>query len=695
LGAAVTFGGGERSSIALAFGVPVVIVAGGLSFLGMLMVRRAHNVIGWAFQAMGAAAVMSVAADAAIQLTLGRSIPIHPPGISVVGWVSNFSLLVLVLPIPAIFLLFPTGRPLSARWRWAMRLWAAGVVIVFVWAALRPGEVYGNPPPDRVHIDNPFGLEAVASLFPWLAAIGGATVLAAGMAGVVSLVIRFRRVRGDERAQMRWLAFSAVIAATIIVTQFAITLVFGDRSWVEMIVGGYLYVGLVVSLLIGIPVSVSIAILKYRLYEIDVVVRKTVAFGLLAAFITVVYVAIVGGIGAMVGSTGSTALSFAAAAVVAVLFQPARDRARRIADRLVYGGRATPYEVLSEFSGRLGGAYGADDVFPRMAEVLAAGTGAEAAGVWLWVGGELRPAAVWPDGVDAEPSDHVEVRHQGEALGALSVRMPANDAMNPAKRKLVEDLAAQAGLVLRNGRLIQELRASRQRLVTAQDEARRRIERNIHDGAQQQLVALAVKQRLAASVVGRDDDRARTMLEELQSDTNQALEDLRDLSRGIYPPLLADRGLESALAAQAGKLAVPIDVVVDDIGRFQQDVEAAVNFSCLEALQNVAKYANAFRVIVRLATVDGELRFEVEDDGAGFDASTTSCGTGLQGIADRLDALGGRIEVVSAPGSGTTIRGPPACGILMGMVDDGCPRRVPLRTRPRMPALDPQSDEVT
>src|SRR5207244_5625722 len=166
-----------------------------------------------------------------------------------------------------------------------------------------------------------------------------------------------------------------------------------------------------------------------------------VGFGLLAAFITVVYAGIVGGVGAMVGSKSSTTLSFVAAAALAVLFQPARDRARRVADRLVYGRRATPYEVLSEFSGRVGEAYAADDVLPRMAQVLAAGTGAEAAAVWLQLGGELRTAAVWPAGASAPPENRVEVSHQGETLGELSVRMPANDPMNPAKQKLGEDLA--------------------------------------------------------------------------------------------------------------------------------------------------------------------------------------------------------------------------------------------------------------
>jgi signal transduction histidine kinase len=659
MGTAVTFGGGDRGdpSTAFLFGLAVAAGAAGVSLLGGLMLRRAHNRIGWAFQATALAAVTALGTDALLQFTLGRAVPLHPLGITVVGWLSNISFLALALPIPAIFLLFPTGRPLSPRWRWAIRLWGSGLVVSLLWAAFRTGEVYGSPPPHRIHVDNPFAIGSLGWLFPSLATIGGVAELSAAVLGTISLVIRFRRSRGDERAQMRWLAFAALMAGVILVAQVAIVVVFGDPSPVSDQVGSYLYGALVLVLLVGIPGSVAIAILKYRLYDLDVVIRKTVVFGLLAAFITLVYAGIVGGIGAIVGSKSSTTLSFVAAAALAVLFEPARDGARRVADRLVYGSRATPYEVLSEFSGRVGEAYAADDVLPRMAQVLAAGTGAEAAAVWLRVGGDLRPAAVWPVEASAPSRDLVEVGHQGETLGALSVTMPPSDPMNPTKEKLVEDLARQAGLVLRNVRLIEELRASRQRLVAAQDEERRKIERNIHDGAQQQLVALAVKQRMAAAVVGQDDERARAILEELQSETTQALEDLRDLARGIYPPLLADQGLRVALESQAKKSVVPVDVVAEGVGRFPQEIEAAVYFSCLEALQNVAKYSAASGAVIRLTHTDGELTFEVEDDGVGFDASSSGFGTGLQGMADRLDALGGTIHVRSAPGSGSTISG--------------------------------------
>jgi signal transduction histidine kinase len=211
--------------------------------------------------------------------------------------------------------------------------------------------------------------------------------------------------------------------------------------------------------------------------------------------------------------------------------------------------------------------------------------------------------------------------------------------------------------VLRNVRLIEELRASRRRIVTTQDERAKTLERNIHDGAQQQLVALAVKLRLAEGFARTDPERTASMLSDLQAEANDALENLRDLARGIYPPLLADRGLPAALEAQARKSAVPVDVQARGVDRYPQEIESAVYFSCLEALQNVAKYADASSASVELGHEDGHLTFRVTDDGRGFDATTRTYGTGLQGMADRLDSIGGTLEVTSSPGRGTTIAG--------------------------------------
>jgi len=345
----------------------------------------------------------------------------------------------------------------------------------------------------------------------------------------------------------------------------------------------------------------------------------------------------------------------------------------------VYGRRATPYEVLSEFSSRMAGAYPAEDLPPRMARILAEGTGSREATVWLKVGSELRAEASWPaereapdplvlaDGVLPEiagTSLSLPVHHRGELLGALTLSKHAGERLTPAEHKLASDLASQAGLVLRNVRLTEELlhrlwelQASRQRIVAAQDQERRRLERNIHDGAQQQLVALAVKIRLARTLTEKNPEKAAGILGQVEAEVTEALEDLRDLARGIYPPLLADQGLAAALTAQARKSPVPVTIEPQGIGRYGQEAEAAVYFCTLEALQNVAKYAGGSKAVVRLAEAAGRLEFEVEDDGAGFDTSRTSYGTGLQGMADRMAALGGDIDVTSAPGRGTTVRG--------------------------------------
>jgi len=236
-----------------------------------------------------------------------------------------------------------------------------------------------------------------------------------------------------------------------------------------------------------------------------------------------------------------------------------------------------------------------------MAQIVVAGTGAARAEVWLRVGAELRSVARWPQDSAASPSPmptppgdlpefgEGEQRSRscirGDMLGAIVVQAPAGDPITTDKEKLIANLAAQAGLVLRNVRLLEDICASRQRIVTAQDAAARRLERNIHDGAQQQLVALAIKTGLADSLVGHDDAEAHQMLSQIQAEIKEALSDLRDLARGIYPPLLADLGLVAALQAQARKSALSAVVDGDGLGRYPQEAETAVYFCAIEALQ--------------------------------------------------------------------------------------------------------------
>jgi signal transduction histidine kinase len=323
--------------------------------------------------------------------------------------------------------------------------------------------------------------------------------------------------------------------------------------------------------------------------------------------------------------TATTLFTALAATVVAVAFQPVRLRAARLANRVVYGRRASPYQVLSDLTRRAGGVYSHQELLPQMASAIAGAAGAERVVIWLRVGDELRPQAV--------------AGSSAEGAGATAVPV---------------DVAAQAGLALANAGLIEDLRASRHRLVTAQDEARRRLERDIHDGAQQHLVALAIKLRLAEATAP-DFAEIRKAFAELRADATVALENLRDLARGIYPPLLADLGLAAALGAQASRSPIPVTVDADSIGRYPQETEAAVYFCCLEALQNIAKYAMASQARIALQTRDNSLCFSVTDNGAGYDTRRTPMGSGLRNMADRLAALGGQLQLRSAPGQGTTL----------------------------------------
>jgi signal transduction histidine kinase len=626
------------------YGLPLAIV---FAAAGVLVASRVPvNPIGWLLLAAGAGtAIQELAQQYAIYGLLDS--PGSVPRADVAAWIPEWVWIpfmgAIALYVP---LFYPDGHLPSRRWAWVAVLGGIGATIGTFAFALTPGPLEGF-----LRQRNPFGVEGA----DWIRTIGDVAMLlflVALLGTAASLVVRVRRSRSDERQQLKWLALA--------ISLLGISFLIGVPFWTLSGTGTSLdpVENLVVLGLAGIPVAIGISILKFRLYDIDVVIKKTVVYAVLAAFITAVYVSIVVGIGTLVGTGGNVFLSAVAAAAVSLAFQPARRRAQRLADRLVYGERATPYEVLSGFSERLAETYSVDDVVPRMARVLADGVGAKVT-ILLGTGSSPTTVATWPR--DTAPAGSEErsfaVRHQGEHLGAIEVATPPGEPLDPAREKLVDDVAAQAGLVLRNAALIEDLRASRQRLVAAQDEERRRIERNIHDGAQQQLVALAVKLKLTDALVGNNEQRAHAMLADLQTETNQALEDLRDLARGIYPTLLADKGLGAALESQARKSLVPVAVEIDGIGRYAQETEAAVYFSCLEALQNVSKYSEAAAATVRLAQSNGLLTFEVHDDGRGFDPAAVSRGSGLQGIADRLAALGGELDIRSVPGSGTTIAG--------------------------------------
>jgi signal transduction histidine kinase len=645
----------------------------------VIVVRQPRNVIGWLLLAVPLwGAFAFVAGDYATYALV--TAPGAVPFGRAAAWLDRWVIVpTACLPV-LLFLLFPDGRVPSGRWRPVLWLACVAPVVTAALFALTPGRMTGAfAQLTSIRVINPTGIGGAGGVIEVLSQIGGfASLLAVVLAGA-SLVARFRSRRGDERQQIKWLAFvgAAFLAELVLTVGVGIPL---EHSAAVQVFSTWMFGLMFLTLAVGIPAACAVAILKYRLYDIDVVISKTVVYAVLAAFITAVYTLVVAGAGALAGSGGrpSLGLSIVATAVVAVAFQPVRERAQRLANRLVYGRRATPYQALAQLSERVAGTYAAGELLPTMARIVAEATGAARTDVWLRSGGELRDGARWP--ADAEPGPAialtggglpaaqsgeriVPVSHHGELLGGLSIIKKRGDVFTPTEDALIGNLATQAGLVLRNAGLteqlmarVAELAASRERLVTAQDRERRRLERDLRDGAQAGLAGLASKLGEAAQALDRDEARAKALLNEVTSEIAKALANLRELARGIYPALLADMGIAAALDAQARNAPIPVSIEADTIGRYPQEIEVAVYFCALEALRS-AGHADAAHASIRLSVSAGELRFEIVGDAQGSGTGDGRLGADLQGMADRIDALGGEILIDSGPGRGTRIHG--------------------------------------
>jgi signal transduction histidine kinase len=415
---------------------------------------------------------------------------------------------------------------------------------------------------------------------------------------------------------------------------------------------------------------------------------KVVVFLGLAGFVVWVYVVVVLGGGAVIGHTDSPSvpLSVLATTLVALMFTRVQAGLERATTRWGLGA-ATPYDVLSQFSDAITSAYWTDELPTRMAMLLAQGTGAQWAQVWLNVSGRLSLAATWPAAVDSdrvppmvqredtvstdEGMRAVPVRHGGQLLGVLRLQERPGLPLTLVEERLFVGLAAQAGLVLKWVGLLAELderraellvrseqiKASRERLIETQDTERRRLERDLHDGAQQHLVALTVKLRLAHTIVERAPSRAVAVLSEQADAAHVAIETITALSRGIYPRQLADEGLGAALRSAVAGSAMPVVIDTRGLARPPAPVEAALYFCGMEAVQNAAKHSRASTVSVRVTEDSNRWQLTVTDDGTGFDRTHTAetSGVGLGNMRDRLDAVGGTVEVASSERTGTTV----------------------------------------
>ena len=477
--------------------------------------------------------------------------------------------------------------------------------------------------------------------------------------------MRFRRSTGDERQQLKWFVSAATLVVILLFASFTSSVVISVLQSLAFIL---------------LWASIGIAVLKYRLYEIDVVINKAVVYGALAVFITLVYVGLVVGVGALVGNQRSPLLSAIAAAIIAVAFQPVRQRAGRLANRLVYGTRATPYEVLADFADRVAGSYTIEDVLPRTAQMLAEGTGAQRADVWLRVGRELRVEGSWPSESAAEHATIagdapvvpgatavVPVSHQGELLGALSVHKAPSDPMTPTDEKLLVDVASQAGLVLRNVRLIEDLRASRLRLVTAQDEARRRIARDLHDSTGQDLVALATMLGQLRNLIPSAERKSRRLVSECKALTLKCIRDIRTLSYVLHPPVLDDAGLDEAIREYVDGFSKRSGIHVElelssRLERMAKDIELALFRVVQESLTNIQRHSGSQQAKIRVDR-NPDLTLEISDQGHGPSPAEATesgdprfkVGVGISSMQERVKLIGGRFDI-DFTNHGTSVR---------------------------------------
>lgn len=627
---------------------------------GLIVTRRPGNVIGVAlvaYAALGATVVAAIVTaetldeagrvDAAAWFTLAASVTVCAQvAVQVATW-----------------LLFPDGRPTTQNDRRLL----GGVAVysattMALWFFASPQAL-----PETKRYPHPFLDENTASTMYGIATSLFVVLFLFGIFVAVRLISRMRHGDPIERRQVFWIATAVILNITILLSNGIIQpLGTDDRAF-------WLIDSVAVAL---IPLGIGVAIFRYRLYDIDKIITRSVTFGTLAAFIGGVYIGIVVGVGQVLGGDSGFVLSIVASVLVAMAFQPVRRRVERWANRLVYGERATPYEVLVRFS-RRSAELSDEELLERIPQLIVDGTGANCATLWTQSEDGFEVSAVWPaqdrtrhlpDAASfADPqADHsLSVFHDGELLGGLSLVKGGGEVVTPVEEALLADLAAGLGLSLRNARLtgrlrqqVAELEASRERVLAAADEARRVLENDLDSGPQQQLVALKVMLGPTRVLAEREGAvKTAGFLEQLELDAGEAIQSIRQFAGGIYPPLLEAEGLVVAIGQQARKAPIPVTVDDDGIGRHARDVEAAVYFSVLEALQNISKYAEATSATVTLNTLDGEVCFEVRDDGRGFDTKTTVPGAGLSGMRDRLDTVGGTLTIDSIPWSGTVVAG--------------------------------------
>ena len=608
--------------------------------LGILIARRnPHNAIGWIFCAVGLASGLGFLTFGYAELWLTEGAGPDALGEAAAVY-HNASWVPEILPVTVLLLLFPDGRLLGSRWRFVGWCAVVGMLGVFVAEVLSPGRLDDFPA-----VENPYGAgkDVADSLGLFY------LVLFAGILGsVASLVLRFRRAAHEQRQQIKWVALAGAVAgATVIV--FA--------SFYDVVSEEVANAAILLSVM-ALPVAAGIAILRHRLYDIDVVINRTLVYGVLTLLLAAAYGAATLLLGTALGS-GSGWATAGATLLVAVVFRPLRARVQDGVDRRFARARYDAQRRITSFLEELrAGRAAPEEVEPLLREVLA--DPALELRFFLPESEEYvdaRGRAVSDSAADGR--EQTPVSRGGQPLG-LVLHTPV-DTKAPA---FLAQVVEAAGLAIEIARLRVELRrqldeveASRARVVLAEYEERRRIERDLHDGAQQRLVSIGLALRHAQHELGPGANGSIAVIDGAVDEIGVAIDELRELARGVRPAQLDD-GLRPAFAELAARAPLPVEVSAT-AERFPADLEAVAYFIASEGITNAVKHAEASKVRLGVERTDGRLAVSVADDGVG--GADPARGSGLRGLADRVAAHGGTLEVTSAASAGTTLRAELPC----------------------------------
>ena len=616
----------------------------------LIAARRPRHPIGWLLLLAGVWLAVPAFGSEYARYTFA----VHPgalPGGDWWLWASRREGAMSDYALPFLLLLFPTGYLLSRRWRpvaWLVFAAVTAVNVVYAFLAgniVPPAASGGNPLFNGIR--NPVGLFGDAQRdWHWLSPLlGGLSVLVIGL-GLAGGIARFRRSRGEERQQLKWVAYALAVAAVVVVNG-AFTHWYAGQAVLHAVAG------------VGFAAAVTIAVCKYRLYDIDVIINRTLVYLLLSGIIAGGYIAVVTGIGALVPHHG-LAVELLAAGLAAVVFSPLRARLQTLVNRMMYGERDDPYAALSRLATRLEATLSPDEVLPAIAGSVTSALRSPYAAIEVADGdGTPRLAAArgaLPPG--AVPL-RVPLTSSGAHVGDLVVAPRRGETFNEADRRLLDGLAHHAGTAVHAADLTTQLQRSRERLVTAREEERRRIRRDLHDGLGPVLAGIAMQLDGARRLTRRDQDAADQLLQHLREQTQAAIADIRRLVYELRPPALDDLGLTGALAQHAAACStaggLQASIGADPgLPALPAAVEVAAYRIATEAVTNVTRHADARTATVSLTASHGMLRVDVTDDGRGV-SPVHRVGVGLTSMRERAEELGGSCTLRPRPGGGTIV----------------------------------------